>query len=395
MLGSVGLVALSILALTATAAPLDTRTLQTHNNDCLLSISTYKSPHTISLRKCSIKGPNTRSAGYQFKDRHNTANVTSLLSGQEYATSITFGNQTFEVILDTGSSDTWVPQSAFKCYDLETHNRTLQASCGFGPELYIPSSTFKKFPGELFDIGYGDGEFGYGYMGNESAAWEGDNITPGLVGLAYSAETTAYHITISKQHRYDSIFTNMYKHDLVDPYFSLAISRNVYGDSGYFTLGGLPPIKFNHTWTITDILVADIKGYPKTWDFYTIYIDDVTANDKNHTKAGDKRRQYIVDSAKKNADGTYRVACNATPPTHGVTINGNTFTINPLDMILPYGQDYDDKEICFTDITDGGDDVHEDIFILGDTFLKNVVAVFDVGAVKMRFAPNVEYNSNP
>ncbi|KAJ6007942.1 acid protease [Penicillium herquei] len=383
----------------------------------------------MSLQKRCTKGPNTRSAGYQFKDRHNTANVTSLLSGQEYATPITFGNQTFEVILDTGSSDTRVPHSGFKCYDLETRNRTSQASCGFGPELYTPSSTFKKIPGELFDIGYGDDEFGYGYMGNESvtfaginirqevgvmtlAAWEGDNITSGLVGLAYSAETSAYNITTSNQSRYDSIFTNMYKQDLVDPYFSLAISRNLSGDAGYITLGGLPPIKFNNTWTSTDILVTDIKGYPKTWDFYTIYIDDVTANDKTHTQAGGKRRQYMVDSgttlnyyptsvansvnhafnppAKKNADGTYHVACDATPPTHGVTINGNTFTINPLDMILPYGQNEDGKEICASGITDGGDDVHEDIFILGDTFLKNVVAVFDVGAVKMRFAPNVE-----
>ncbi len=29
--------------------------------------------------------------------------------------------------------------------------------------------------------------------------------------------------------------------------------------------------------------------------------------------------------------------------------------------------------------------------ILGDTFLKNVVAVFDVGASEMRFAPHVNY----
>jgi hypothetical protein len=32
--------------------------------------------------------------------------LTSLELGQEYATSITIGTQTFEVVVDTGSSDT-------------------------------------------------------------------------------------------------------------------------------------------------------------------------------------------------------------------------------------------------------------------------------------------------
>ncbi|KAJ5724858.1 acid protease [Penicillium malachiteum] len=362
MFDNVGLAAFSILALTASAAPLDAGTLQTPNNEYHLSRSTYTAPHMMSLRKRNTKGPNTRSAGYQFKDRHNTANVTSLLSGQEYTTSITFGNQTFEVILHTGSSDTWVPQSGFKCYDVESHNRTSQASCGFGPGLYTPSSTFKKVPGKLFEIGYGDSEFGYGYMGNESvtfagvnirqevgimtqAAWEGDNITSGLVGLAYSAD--------------------------------LAISRNVSGDASYLTLGGLTPIKFNHTWTSTDIVVDS----GTTLNYYPTSV----ANSVNHA---------FDPPAKKNTGGTYRVACDATPPTHGITIKGNTFIINPLDMILPYGQNNDGKEICITGITDGGDDFREDIFILGDTFLKNVIAVFDVGSVKMRFAPNMEYNLN-
>ncbi|KAJ5701592.1 acid protease [Penicillium malachiteum] len=264
----------------------------------------------------------------------------------------------------------------------------------FGRNYIPPSSTLQKLPGELFEIGHGDE---VGVM--TQAAWDGDNITSGLVGLAYSAETSAYNSTTSKQHRYNAIFTNMYEHGLVDSYFSLAILHNLSGDAGYLTLGGLPLIKFNHTWTSTNILVTYIKGYPKNWDFYTIHIDDVTANDKTHTKAGGKHRQYMVDSgitlnyyptsvansvnyefdplAKKNTDGSYYVTYDATSPTHGVTINGDTFKINSLDKILPYGQNNNGKEICIT-----------------ESPMVNVVAVFDVGAVKMRFAPNVEYNSN-
>ena len=49
--------------------------------------------------------------------------------------------------------------------------------------------------------------------------------------------------------------------------------------------------------------------------------------------------------------------------------------------------------VCITGIDDGGDS-DSDLFILGDTFQKNVVSIFDVGAVEMLFAPNEDYTSN-
>lgn len=83
------------------------------------------------------------------------------------------------------------------------------------------------------------------------------------------------------------------------------------------------------------------------------------------------------------------MSCTATAPTLAITIGGTAFTINPLDMILDAGDG-----ICITGIDDGGDSDTEDIFVLGDTFQKNVVSIFDVGAVEMLFAPNEDYTSN-
>lgn len=84
-------------------------------------------------------------------------------------------------------------------------------------------------------------------------------------------------------------------------------------------------------------------------------------------------------------EGAYVVDCNAKPPVHGVTIGGSTFYINPMDMILPGRTDDSGKKICISGINAGGD-VGKGIFVLGGTFLRNVVAVFDVGAAEMRFA---------
>lgn len=95
-----------------------------------------------------------------------------------------------------------------------------------------------------------------------------------------------------------------------------------------------------------------------------------------------------------NSQGSYVVDCSAKPPNHGVTINGKTFYINPLDMILDAGTDSNGKKICISGVDDGGSSLAQDVFILGDTFQKNVVSIFDVGAAEMRFAPREYYRSD-
>lgn len=104
--------------------------------------------------------------------------------------------------------------------------------------------------------------------------------------------------------------------------------------------------------------------------------------------------QAFNPPAVKQDDGSYTVNCDATPPAHAITINGTSFEINPLDMISVYGQDDDGNNLCQTQFFAGGADPREQTYILGDTFLQNVVAVFDVGAAEMRFAPNSDYESN-
>lgn len=216
---------------------------------------------------------------------------------------------------------------------------------------------------------------------------------------------------------YDPIITTLVDEGLIDSYFSIAIERDVSGAAGYITLGGLPPVNYTDTWSSTDILVTTYDGQDEGYAYYTIEIDAVTLSGKSLTAAGGSSIQYIVDSgttlnyyptsiaAEVNAafspaatysedEGAYVVDCDATAPAHGITIGGTTYIINPLDMILDAGTDDSGNTVCISGIVDGGDDYSEDIFILGDVFLKNVVAVFDVGDVELKFAPREFYDSN-
>ena len=76
----------------------------------------------------------------------------------------------------------------------------------------------------------------------------------------------------------------------------------------------------------------------------------------------------------------YFAPCDSIPPRFAVVIGGVDFWINPADMIC---QKLIDPltGYCAVSVTTGGDGP----FVLGDVFLQNAVAVFDVGAAEMRF----------
>lgn len=90
-----------------------------------------------------------------------------------------------------------------------------------------------------------------------------------------------------------------------------------------------------------------------------------------------------------NEEGAYVVSCSATAPAVSININGTSFPINALDMILDAGDG-----TCISGFTDGGSLDTEDLFVLGDTFQKNVVTLFDVGASLLQFASRETYASD-
>ncbi|CAF1245984.1 unnamed protein product [Didymodactylos carnosus] len=361
----------------------------------------------------------------------------------EFVAEITFGKQTFLAVVDTGSSDTWLAETGFACESDVTGDAEPQSACLFGP-TYNPnmSCTFTKLPDLHFYIEYGDGEYLFGFMGTEKvtfggisvknqevgvvniAAWDGDGVTSGLVGLAFSALTSAYAGANETENTtfpvvYKPIFTNMYERNLLAPLFSFALVRGNQSFGGLLALGGIPDVPHSPIFASTPIQILYINGMAFDGDettpvytFYTVDLGGFVYEGSNLTKYNSSSfltsmfsssagtLQAIVDtgttllyvpSAIANASnalfsppavynstaGAFTVPCDAIAPKFGVSIGRETFYINAKDLIFDNGD-----TTCVSGIVDGG----EGPYILGDVFLKNVLAVFDLGAMEMRFA---------
>lgn len=357
--------------------------------------------------------------------------------GTIFLVPVTIGGQQFDVVLDTGSSDPWIITPNFQCLDLYNDPQT-EDYCGFGP-LYdsTQSSTYVPITNKNINVSYADGEFLAGSMGYETismggisvqqqqfglmnvAGWLGDGVSSGLIGFAYSTITSAYAGTDPTQDQphhtiqYNTLFTNMWNESLIAPVFSLALDRDP-NSGGLLALGGIPDIPHTPFWVSTPI--QSVGVFPGTttpaYEYYTVQSDGFAVSGEPNAQfgpvGGNNQAKtplmapgaVVVDSgtsvlyapnvvsdafaaafnppATVDPDtGMYDVDCNGIPPTFGVSIGGKVFYVNPADLIVLVGED-----ACISGVqpSDGG------LTILGDAWMKNVIAVHDIGAEMMRFA---------
>lgn len=350
--------------------------------------------------------------------------------GLVYTTPIQLGNEDFTVVIDTGSSDTWVAESNFTC------KKGAQSACLFGA-LYTRSSTFTPINNENFEISYADGEYLDGVFGTEKvtlagitvndaqiavvedASWTGDGTSSGVVGLGFPANTRAFTgtnfaaDTVSNQVAYDPLFTKMYVEGQVPQIFSLALERD---GTGQLAIGGTPDVQFTPVFASSPIQILTTSGAALGKTFYTFYT--ITTNGFEYQSAQSNWNtgawltyfgnpndptqvqvlidsgttvnylpQTIADAVNKlfepaatynSQTGYYSVPCNAKAPEFGVKIAQETFYVNPQDMIIELS-----PNTCISGVTTTGTGGNS---ILGQAFLKNVLAIFDVGATEMRFA---------
>lgn len=128
-------------------------------------------------------------------------------------TDVTLADEQFTLVIDSGSSDTWVASSTFRCRDPNTMTSISRKYCGFATFYDAKDSpTFSAIPRQDFSVNYTGGEFLAGVLGTEELGiggvsegmeprlivnqtigvvddgfWLGDGVSSGLMGLAYPA----------------------------------------------------------------------------------------------------------------------------------------------------------------------------------------------------------------
>lgn len=347
-------------------------------------------------------------------------------------TPITIGGQEFLAAVDTGSSDTWVIQEGYKCTMPRTAANAA-GECGFG-KAYKKSPTFAAKGNERFSITYSS-ESASGVMGTETitlggitvkdqkfalvntARWRGDGTSSGLIGLAFPSNSATWGITGGKKD-YSPIFTTMYKQNLIPPHFSLALNRRSEGP-GVLALGGLPGgnIKYKDTWAKTPMQYlsfstnddATKKPYGDfDYRLYRTSIESFTiGSQSNMVSAKGKKTQVSIDSgtaamllpvdiakafnsqwappATFERGAGWVVDCTAKAPKFGVKIGGVMLDVDSEDLMTPHEAGMPGQKCASA--------VQQAEFpgsgMLGSSFMKGVVAVFDVGAGELRFAQRI------
>lgn len=312
--------------------------------------------------------------------------VSNFLNAQYYS-DIAIGTpkQEFKVVLDTGSSNLWVPSQdcgSIACYLHSKYDHS-------------ESSTYKA-NGSDFEIKYGSGELS-GYV-SQDTMYIGDlkiekqdfaeaTSEPGLafafgrfdgiMGLGY--DTISVNGIVPP-------FYNMINQGLIDePVFSFYLGdTNNDGDDSVATFGGIDENAYK----------GDMVKIPlRRKAYWEVDLDSITFGDET---AELYKTGAILDTgtslialpstlaellnkeigATKGFNGQYTIDCSARDnlPDLTFTLTGYNFTIGPYDYILEV------QGNCISSFQ--GFDIPEPagpLVILGDAFLRQWYSVYDLG----------------
>ncbi|KAH8808912.1 aspartic peptidase domain-containing protein [Xylogone sp. PMI_703] len=407
-------------------------------------------PHTVELqrnhrqtRRSNPLGPLRRryTMNTPFSE-FGQEYLGAVLSGGELSAEVEIGTQKFNVIFDTGSSDLWVAGEDYRCFSA---NFTEQSRDVCGIQTLFEGAPFSGglIPDRHLFVSYGSQQYALGPIGYDAVtlagitvaqqelsvanivSFPGANNASGLIGLAYPALTSAYlgnetavgqdtNLTVRP---YNNLFTNIFQEKLTAPLFSLALQRRT---GGVFALGGLPDVPVVPQFSSTPILIVDIGNRgdqirSTNFTYYTMIADNYVVGPNAADSNATSNFPVIVDSGTTLTDlpapvvqalyeqfevepavisasgGLYVVPCDTPAAVFGVTVGDQTFYMSPEDLII--------NDPDFTTGLGGNCPLgvqpspsEDGPFILGATWLNNVLAVFDIGAAEMRFAPRIPYS---
>ena len=388
--------------------------------------------------------PYRRCSEHAFPIADHTLGLYPPLSplGGVFSADITVGSQTLRAGLDTGSSNTWFLTPSTNCTSIKTLKPVPLDQCGYAGPRYIPDATFEKIADVNFNESYGNGQTINGPLGYTklilggltipkqeisaasyaSVGGDPEGNVSGLIGLAYPALTTAFSGTDPSKDiicttnsscgpiNYSPLTTTIFSSNLTKPIFAFALSRSV-TSGGLMTIGGIPRLDDPYVNATNNVVATVPMEYYQNTTKFTFYLAGITGFQYPGAAPNAGQGQYIIDtgtsiSVLPPADvkainalfnppavldptiGLYAVPCNATAPQFGVNIGGQTFYLNPKDLVVSV---QGGNGTCASAIQ--ASLATEALPILGFTFLQSVLAVFDVGKKEMTFMSRMNYVS--
>jgi hypothetical protein len=381
--------------------------------------------------------------------RYPCATHTLPLSKSNYFSdpegTITIGSQTVKGVLDTGSSDLFFIPQDVQCLDVVTLKPTPNNVCeGFFAPKLIHDSSFQQIPNVHLNASYGSNSVLFGPVGYDKVSFAGidvpkqeialpttvaanyiGNVT-GIIGLAYPRLTSVFsgeNLSVDKrcsatvganntgcnQQYVWPLLTTIFADGLTPPVFAFALGCGM-SYAGVMTIGGLPDItdpRVNVTKDSLEVTVP-IEKFEGV-DDYEAYVVTVDAFHRSGAPTGAGKAQYVVDTGTiptimnetlindfiklfdppayyNETLAAYLVGCDATAPDFGVEIGGKIFQHNPKDLILDKAGILPNCQLAIQASLAKGT-----VNILGNLFLKSVLAVFDVGKEQMTFASRLYY----
>ncbi|KAH7060203.1 rhizopuspepsin 2 precursor [Linnemannia elongata] len=347
----------------------------------------FKHNTQAQINKMSVRYGNIRAAST------GTVPLVNVQHDIEYYGTVSVGTpaQNVKLDFDTGSSDIWFPSSSCTTTACKKHVRFNSAA----------SSTFQK-DGRKWNIRYGDNSTASGILGSDIVSVGGVKVRQtiglataesasfatspedGLFGLGFN---TIESVAGVKTFLDNAIAANL----LVQPVVSVFLPsyRRNGGVGGEYLFGGINADRY--TGSLTYINVSE-KGY------WQIPMSDITYNGASlgqaaegivdtgttlviiGTAAAKAVHQEIEGSVFTPATRTKRaywaVPCSLQSSTDnvGFELGGTIFNIPVADVA--YEDLGDGSGLCYSGIQGGQDD----LWILGDVFIKNNYCVFDQGA---------------
>jgi hypothetical protein len=352
--------------------------------------ASLKKVNTITDSKNIVARDLARLNGYfknnAISERQDVPVINEIFS---YIATTKVGTQTFDLIIDTGSSNTWV---------------------GAGTK-FVAGSTGKS-TGETVEVSYGSGSFsgteftdtvsvgGTGVTGQSigvaktSTGFEG---TDGIIGFGPEdlTEDTVSGVSEVPTFMQNLVSQGIISENILGVSFAQLTGSDEEDTNGELTFGGVDDTKFT----------GEIAYTTRTGDFWGV---SVSGFEFGTTSLGTTTAQGIVDTgttllyvptatytkfltaSKGKLDNTSGLVKFTTKPTANFTfvIGGTTFTLTPAQYLVPTAQ-YANWGISgtgfFAIINDGGSAAPNTI--LGMTFLEHYYSVFDTTNNRVGLAP--------